>query len=256
MRLYYPNLTNAYSAITGTSRASTSLSYENVAHDHKAKLWRTGTAVATEYVTIDLGSAKSATAAIIFGHTLLNTDSTIELRKSNDNFGANDVLVGTFTWSAAAMLLTFAATSERYWRFKFTKAAAGVSRDIARVFLGNYVDLPNLPDWDGFKVKVTDLTNKQRSEGAQIFSGIRPQFRTFHLDASGVTQTEIEALKLHGETVGIHTPFFLTVAVGQTDETGEILYVQLSKVPDRNADAMGEVSGLAWTAPIEAEEAL
>lgn len=255
MRLYYPNLLDTYSAISGTSRASTTLSYENIAHAHRSKLWRTGTSVADEYVTIDLGSAQAATACIIFAHTLLVGDSTIQLRKSTDNFSANDVLVGNFTWSAAAMLLTFASTSSRYWRIVFTKASAGVSRDIGRVFLGTYVDLDGLPDFDGFKSSTVDLSESQRVVGGQVYTARGLQYRQFKLDMSGITQAEVESLKTFGETIGTHTPFFFTAQVGANGEAGEILYAKLSRVPSRDADGVIG-SDLGWSAPMEAEELL
>lgn len=255
MRLYYPNLSDS-ATISASSQASTSLAGENVAHDHRARIWRTGTSSADEYVTIDLGSSQAATAAIIFAHTLLNADSDIELRKSNDNFVSNDVLVATFTWSASAMLVTFSSTSSRYWRFAFTKASAGVSRDLGRVFLGNYVELADLPDWDGFEVTPIDLSQKQRSEGGQSFTAIRNHYREFRLPMSGVTQSEIDALKTFSETVATHTPFFFTGDVGQSDETGEIIYAQLMKPLKRTPDGMGPTSGLAWSTSFEAEEML
>lgn len=255
MRIYYPNLIDSYSAITGTSRASTTLSYENIAHAHKSKVWRTGTSVADEYVTIDLGSAQAATACIIFAHTLLGTDSTIQLRKSTDNFAANDVLVGNFTWNSSAMLLTFSSASSRYWRLVFTKSSAGSSRDIGRVFLGNYVDFTGLPDFDGFQCKPVDLSQSQRMQGGQVYSSIGAQYRSVSLDMSGVTQAQVEALKLHGETVGTHTPFFLTADVGANGEAGEIFYCKLTKMANRDADGMSGAD-LAWAAPTEVEECL
>src|SRR3954464_7747325 len=48
-------------------------------------------------VTIDSGSAKAADFAMIYGHDLFTQGATLEIRKSTDNFAANDVLVATKT---------------------------------------------------------------------------------------------------------------------------------------------------------------
>lgn len=154
------------------------------------------------------------------------------------------------------MVLPFSLTSSRYWRVKFTKSAAGISRDIGRVFIGNYADFAGLPDWDGFKVKVNDMSQTDRSEGGQTYSAQRPQFRSIKLEMSGASAGQAIALKTHGETVGIHTPFFLQADTAATDETGEVFYVKLSDVPDRNADGLDSDGAIAWAAPMNVEEEL
>jgi len=254
MRIYYPNLADAYSAISASSAVST-LPVTNVTHFHKSRVWRTGTSVADEYITIDLGSSQAATAAIIFAHTLTAGDSAIQLRKSTDNFAANDVLVGTFTWSSGPMLLTFTSTSSRYWRIKFTKASAGVSRDIGRIFLGTYTTFTGLPDWDGFSSSPIDLSQTQVSEGGQDYTNQRSQYRDIRLDASGVSTAQAADIKTFTETVGAHTPFFLQADENATDESGEVFYVRLKKLPARDTDGMVETT-LGWQIKLEAKEQL
>lgn len=257
MRIYYPNLIDAYSAITGTSRASSDLSYENVAHEHVSKIWRTGSSVADEYVTIDLGSAQPATAAIIYAHTLLVGDTTIQLRKSTDNFAANDVLVGTFTWVAGPIILTFTSASSRYWRVKFTKAAAGVSRDIGRIFIGTYTDFTGLPDFDGFKVGRKDMSQSERSEGGQVYTARRPQYRVFKLTMSGLTQAQGNALDTLLETVGTHTAFFMVAdESAPSDQSGETVYVKLNELPEVGAGGLDSAGALAWEGSLVANELL
>jgi hypothetical protein len=257
MRIYYPNLIDAYSAIADTSHASTDLTGANVAQEHPSKVWRTGTSTATESVTIDLGSAQAATAAIIFAHTLLNTDSTIQLRGSSDNFGASNTLVATFTWIAGPMVITFGSASFRYWRVIFTKAAAGVSRDIGRVFVGNFVTLAGLPDFDGFESVATDMSQSERSEGGQIYSARRPQYRVFKLSLSGMSQSQGAALKLFSDTVGTRTAFFMVADENApADESGETVYVKLDKALNRKAGGLDASGNLAWESTLAANEEL
>jgi hypothetical protein len=255
MRLYYPNLIDAYSAITGTSQASTDLGYVNVATEHPSKIWRTGTSTATESVTIDLGSAQAATAAIIYAHTLTAGDSTIQLRGSTDNFAASNVLVGTFTWVSGPIVVTFGSASFRYWRVIFTKSAAGVSRDIGRLFVGNYVTLTGLPDFDGFECDVTDMSQSERSEGGQIYTARRTQYRQFKLNMSGLSQSQAASLKLFSETVGTFTPFFMIAdESAPADESGETVYVKLDKVPARKTGGLDSAGFLAWEGSLVANE--
>lgn len=257
MRLFYPNLIDAYSAITSTSEASSDLGPENVAHEHKSKVWRTSTSVAAESVTFDLGSSQAATAAIIFSHTLTAGDSTIQLRKSTDNFAANDVLVGSFTYSSAAMVLTFSSASSRYWRIVFTKSAAGESRDIGRIFLGTYTTLTGLPDFDGFEVDVTDMSQSERSEGGQLYSAQRSQFRVFKLTMSGLSQSQGASLKAFSETVGTHKAFFMIAdESAPSDESGETVYVKLNDIPKRKSGGLDSAGALAWEGTLTANELL
>lgn len=251
MRIFYTNLIDAAAvAFTSTSEASSELGPENVAHDHVSKVWRTGASVADEYVTFDLGSSQAATCAIIYAHDITSADASagnIELRKSTDNFAANDVHVGNFTWSELAMVLTFASASSRYWRIRFTKFDAAEVRNIGRIFLGTYSTFTGLPDWDGLKIKPRDLSQTDRSEGGQTYSCARPQYREIGFDASALNQTEVGVLKTLSEAVGTHTPFFIVAIESGTDaESAETLYVKFTQIPERNTGGMGTDGNLAW----------
>jgi hypothetical protein len=257
MRLYYPNLIDSYSAISGTSQASTDLGYANVAQEHPSKVWRTGASSAAEYVTIDLGSSQSVTAAIIYAHNLTGSDSDIEIHKSSDNFAANDVMVESFTHSSGPMAVTFAATSARYWRIQFLKSAAAQTRDIGRIFIGNYVTLTGLPDWDGFEVEPRDLSQSERSEGGQIYSTQRDQYRVLRLNFSGATQAQAASLKTFCETVGTHKAFFMIAdESGPSDESGETVYCKLNDIPRRKAGGLDSSSNIAWEGTLTANEML
>jgi hypothetical protein len=253
MRVFSPNFIDA-ATITGSSRASTSLSWENVADPRAAKIWRTGTSSANESITFDLGASNSALGAIIFAHSLAFGDSAIELHKSSDNFVANDVTVGTFAWSSGPMILTFGLSSARYWRIQFTKSSAGVSRDIGRIFIGNYADMDSVV-WDGFKIKPNDLSQTQRSEGGQTYSNIRPQFRTIKID-NWLYAGECITLKILTDRVGSHTAFFCQADPDATDESGELFYVKFREPPNRDSAGLDVDGNLAWEASMELEEQL
>lgn len=85
--------------------------------------WQPATMPAT--VTVDAGVAKSFDYLVIWGHDLFTQGATIELRKSNDNFVVNDVLVATQTpTDDKPFLLVFTSNSERYTRITLTGASA------------------------------------------------------------------------------------------------------------------------------------
>lgn len=254
MRIFSPNLIDA-ATISGSSQASSDLSASNVAHEFKSKVWRTGTSAAAETVTFDLATSQAATSAIIFAHTLLNTDTLIQLRKSTDNFVANDVLVGSFVWTSAAMLLTFSSASSRYWRIAFTKAAAGVSRDIGRIFIGTYADIPL--DGDGFESGPVDMSQSDRSEGGLLYTARRSQYRVGKFSMDRLSQSEASALKTFCDTVGTHTCFFIIASESiPSDEAGEILYVKATDLPKRKTTGFDDSGNLAWSGQLSAAEQL
>lgn len=95
----------------------------NVADWRPYTWWRPAALPAT--LTVDCGAAKAADYALIYGHDLGSKAATIEIRASDDNFVASDVLIeGAVPVGDGPILLTFAAQSYRYWRVRITGAAA------------------------------------------------------------------------------------------------------------------------------------
>lgn len=256
MRFFYTNLIDATGvSFSASSSASSSLGPSNVAHEFKTKVWRTGTSSATEYVTIDLGSAQAATALILFAHTLTGADGTLQLRGSTDNFAASDVLVASLTYAASVISSTFSTATYRYWRVKFTKSAAGESRDIGRIFLGNYTDSAD-PTWDGVKIEPLDLTIQNRTAGGQVYSDQRSQYRKIKTQLSGLTTTEKNTLKTISENVGTFKSFFVQIKTTLTGELVEVLYVKLKAAVARDASGVASDGDVAFDATVEFEEQL
>ena len=254
MRFWYPNLIDVSGVgITSTS-AATGAPVSNVANELKTRVWRTGTSTAAESVTFDLGSSKACTAVILFAHTLLNTDSTIQLRKSTDNFAANDVLVTALTWASGAISATFASASSRYWRVVFTKASSGVTRDIGRIFMGIYTDTTEQPDQGSFKIKPVDRSTSSKSVGGQTYTDKRSSYRGFQMKFGMVSTTFKDAITALYNSVQTHTSFFAQVDTAGTTEVGEIVYVKLGN--EIEADDSGADSDVLWNVKLELEEQL
>lgn len=91
-------------------------------------------------VTVDCGSSKAADSLAVYGHDLGSTGCTIEVRKSTDNFAANDVLVATLTpTDDKPFVLLFASVSSRYWRIR---VLTGTVPTIAIAMLGARLEVP------------------------------------------------------------------------------------------------------------------
>lgn len=91
-------------------------------------------------VTVDCGSAKLADYLLVYGHNAGSTGCTVEIRKSTDNFAANDVLVATSTpIDDKPLLVLFTSASSRYWRVVFK---TGTVPTVAMVLFGNRLEVP------------------------------------------------------------------------------------------------------------------
>lgn len=120
--LYIPSIASNLIS-TGTlssSSADSNFPLTNLGTGFPFKVFRFNSAGTDDTITIDLGSSQSATFASIHGHNVDSGITALQLRKSTDNFSANDVLVDTFTVVDTAMYVSFNSTSSRYWRLKFT----------------------------------------------------------------------------------------------------------------------------------------
>ena len=92
---------------------------ENVGDGITGNPFKFSSAGTDDTITIDLGSSQSATFVSVHGHNIDSGVTAVQLRKSTDNFAANDVLVATLTVSSPTFFATFTSTSSRYWRIKF-----------------------------------------------------------------------------------------------------------------------------------------
>lgn len=119
--LYDNRLADAAPVVSST--AAGNFSVLNLADFRPYKSWKPTAMPAT--VTVDSGAVKSADSLVVWGHDLGSLAGTVEVRRSNDNFAANDVLVATHAPSTnKPFLRQFVFASDRYWRLRLTGAAA------------------------------------------------------------------------------------------------------------------------------------
>lgn len=250
--MFYTNLIDAAAvAISETSEVST-LPSSNVTDELRGKVWRTGTSVALEAVVFDLGSAQAVTACIILDHTLTAGDSLIRIQgHTSDSWGAPS-FSQTFTYAADIMSVVFASQSYRYWRFTFTKSAAGESRDIGRIFLGPYYETEEAPDYDGLDITENDQSRTQMSIGGQEYVEDLDGWRTIKCQFTHISQTMKDNLTTYARAVKQSVSHFIQAASSSPFDT--IYYVKLRSAPKFAVKAMD--SSAVWDTTLEYKEQL
>lgn len=142
----------------------------NVINDFVNRPWRSNPPITNpEYVSFDMGSAKSMTCAGIVGHNF-SSGATVKLQRSPDNSVWTDV--GTFTILLDAdgnvlkrVVLFFSSISYRYWRIHIvdTSNPAGYV-EMGRVIIGDYYE-PSRNYNDYFAIEYIDPSEEQRAAG-------------------------------------------------------------------------------------------
>ena len=106
--------------------------------------WKPASMPAT--ATVDAGAAKSVNYWAVWGHDLGSQGATIELRKSNDNFAVNDVLVDSYTPPDDEPFARYVTTAdEQSWRIRVTGASAP---SLAIVAAGSLFEFPEYLEQD------------------------------------------------------------------------------------------------------------
>lgn len=252
MRLFYSNLIDASGVVITPSSEVTTLPAENVAHEFRKRVWRTGSSTAAEYVVFDLLTAQAVTAIILLDHTLTSGDSSIILEGNTaDSWGA-PAFTTTLTYAADIISKTFSSQSYRYWRLKFTKSSSGAVRDIGRVFLGTYDETAEDPDYDGLDITEDDNGRSQSTIGGQEYNERQDPFRIISCKFTHISQTMKDQLASYVRTVRQSRPHFVQVATASPFDT--IYYVKLRNAPKFGVKAMD--SSAVWDNSLEFKEQL
>ncbi len=255
MRLFQTNLIDAAAVIQTQSSQDPAFPAANLRNPQRTKLWRTGASVALEWTVFDFGSAQAVTACLILSHTLTGSDSLIKIQaNTSDSWGA-PAFEQSISFSAVVMSATFSSQSFRYWRFTFTKASAGVTRDLGRLWLGTFYTPTDPPDFDGYLRRVEDLSLRQRAPYGPIYGEARSTFRRPQLDFSAIPNAQKVQFAIIAEAVKTIIPFFLQIdETAGADELAEPLYVTFRELPDFGV--AGYDGENKWDTRFNLEEAL
>lgn len=126
---------NRFADATPTATtAATGYAASNVADWRTNTAWQ-ATSLATQYLTVDCGTAKTASALAIVGHNFY--PATVSVECSTDNFSADTTvaLAGFSVTSNDIIIKQFAQLSKRYWRLKIVSPLVNPSAKI--VVLGD-----------------------------------------------------------------------------------------------------------------------
>jgi hypothetical protein len=258
MRIFYDNLIDYAGVLAYAATQNDAFPVINTINAQRTRVYRCADTQAQERIMFDLGSAKSVTSVILLSHTILNT-AVIKL-EGNTSAGAigtdwsSPPLSRTLTWSSGPIVDVFGSASYRYWRVTVLKASAATTFDLGRVFLGPYIAPTDPPDFNGFSEAPQELTDRQRSQGGQIWAAKEASFRKLDLDFSMIPQAQKDQFTTLADTVGLATPFIVQVDQAGSGVVGEAVYARLFKRPAFHA--AGYDSEIKWDTTLELEEAL
>lgn len=257
MRFFWDNWIDlAATTITSQSEVST-LPDDNVAHQHKGKIYRTGTSATGEWIKFDLGSAKAVDGFILLNHTLDNTETAVNIEgNASDSWGSpsfseavdvdgNDPAANKFS----------SAQTYQWWRFEFTKASAGTARDLGRIFLGDVYDTDDAPDAGGYDDELMDPSPGQKSIDGQTYHYIKSQTRKIRVMWKATTLAQAKQIDTIFAAVGNHTPLFIQIDPSASDGIREVIhYVKFTKSFKRKVHSFD--SELRWNINLEFETQL
>lgn len=257
MRLFWNNYIDA-AATTITSQSEQSgLPDDNVAHQHKGKVYRTGTSATGEWIKFDLGSARAVDGFLLLNHTLDNTETGVNI----EGHASDDFSSPTFSEAVTVNAVDPAggkfssAQTYQWWRFEFTKASAGTARDLGRIFLGDIYDTPEPPHGTGYRDDTDDDSPMQRSIGGQTFSQIKEPILTLRTSFRSISLAMALQLQTIYDTLGTHTPLFVQVDPNASDGVRELIhYVKFTGKFVRKVS--GFDSELKWDVDLEFETQL
>ncbi len=205
----------------------------NLADGIVAKPFKFAAKVA-QTITIDLGLAQAVDIAVLLNHNFTSS-ATVTLRRSNDNFVNNDVLVGVFAIRERDMYMSFTQASDRYWRLTVDDGSNSANPAIGEFLLGvkNEIEMFNI-GWELDRIQMNIIHETER--------GVRHAFdlferRILNLPFGPLSESQINqiVITLHQATNGSLIPFVFIPDIDKPD----LFYVRLTNNPRRTSIARG-----------------
>ena len=257
MRFFWDNFIDvAATTITSATELST-LPDDNVSHEHKGKVYRTGTSTTTEWIKFDLGSAKAIDGFVLLNHTLDGTETAVNIEAhASDDFSSPTFSQAVTVASTDPAFNKFSsAQTFQWWRFEFTKANLAHTYDLGRIFLGDVYDTTEDPDSGGYSDEVDENSVTKKSISGQSYSYIKDNFKMLEVSFKACSQAQATQFKTMFEALGTHTPFFIQIDPTASDGVREVLhYVKFVKGLKRKVHSY--TSELKWDIKLEFEEQL
>jgi hypothetical protein len=251
MKFFYDNLIDYSNTAMQAASEDSEFPVENLASELIGESYKTGATDTNESIVIDFGEAKSVDAAIIYEHTLLNTD-VVKIQGNATNEWSSPSVDETMTWASGPMVENFSSSkSYRFWKFEITKADTS-SRSIGRVYLGPVLTVTS-PSDKNYKIKRGDKSVISESQSGQIYSNVKGIYRTFTVGFDGIGEAEKETVEEMVDAVGLHTAIFYQIheTISPLDE---IIYAHLTKIPEFSYQGIS--SEIEWSYDVELREVI
>jgi hypothetical protein len=178
------------STLSSTS-ADANFLLTNLNNSRQWKSFRFGSAGTDDTLTADLGSSLAITFCSVHFHNIDSGVTAVQLRKSTDNFAANDVLVSAMTVSSPSFFLDFASASTRYVRLKFVGTNTGGPIEIGKWVVGARSSLTRVQknDWELGRIQ-----DQVRNGDSIINRALYPR-RSLALDFAPYTAAQIAEIQ-------------------------------------------------------------
>lgn len=240
-----------------------------------AKVWRSGVAVATERLVLDLGAATApgvkwylnlgghnfnsicsgAASILVEGHTSNSWGTpTFSTTIPAAQWGVNAA-----TGNGVAFLeISSTYAGLRWWRISMVKNNATDLLQIGRASIGPGVDTGVVgdPDLNSVARAFAELANKDVSIGGQVYAEQRAQFIRLKGKISATPEATAALLRVIWPTIGTWKPFFLQMVPADwpTGTLSLSYYVRLATNIEEQVAAYG--AGYLWNIPLSFEEQL
>jgi hypothetical protein len=251
MKIY---TTDEMTAATLTpSTENTQFPAVNVQNFQPTNRWYTLGTQAAETLVIDLSTATLVDTLIVAGHNFDGTETTVKIQgNATDSWGGPTVDETMTVIVGQPFKKKFTGQSLRFWRFIFTKAAAGDIKQVGRLWLGNQIDTgtDGDPNYTGAAVTTIDRSVVVKSIGGQSYIEIKQQFESFKLDLSIVPETAMLQYVTEFRLMGTHTPYFIVIS--SQDPLDRIWYVRNTNNLGRKVKAFN--SSFLWNTGLDLEE--
>lgn len=230
MRFFYENKFDSGTLTETTQNAEYPV--ENLHDTQRSKVWKTLGTQAAESVIVNLGAAYEVNCIIVLDHDLTTSDSAIKIQGDDEASFTSPPVDETITHASGNLFKKFRGGNYQYWKFSFTKSAAGQIRSMGRIFLGTHYNTEKGIDLNGLKYNKRDLSTSSKTIGGQTYSYQKSRFYAPSVTFTNIPMAMMDNIEAVGDACGTHTPFFVML---DTDPGfSDILYVKFTDLPDRD----------------------
>ena len=203
MRIAYNNYIDLLTS-TAITVLTVAINYPftNTQDQRLSQQYRT-TAVTSQTIILDLGSAKSISTTAIISHNFTPSVSvTIEGNTSNSWPGATSK---TIIYNAGMMLNFFTPVSYQWWRFTISDPTnINGYLSIGRLWLGDYLTIDPSSSID-FKITKKRSDRVIHGRGQQKFASKGSTWKEFNLSFPNTEYAMVDSISLMYDTIGNHS---------------------------------------------------